>query len=452
MTHVSKSREVAFDALLAVERQDAYLNIVLPKLLGSARLANVDAAFATELAYGTSRSQGFYDWTIEKATGRKISEIDQDALVIIRIGAHQLLELKTPHHAAIFETVNLAKKRLKASVIGFVNASLRRISERTLFEWLNLLDDENLAEDEYLSIRYSHPIWVTRALKLALASEQSASELEAALEADNEAAKVNLVLLPGKYSELESVISAGSASPIGYLLDYGDPSKLKAVSTGAMRVQDQGSQLAALALAKVGGVHEGEQWLDVCAGPGGKAVLLAALASETASHLTTNEVSEHRAKLVETAIRHSGFESTQWQKDGRNLGVTNTFDRILLDAPCTGLGALRRRPESRWRKSAESLKELAKLQRELIYASWQALKVGGVLAYVTCSPHPAETTAQIEWLLRQHKDSELLNATETLSSINPKLELNANRKTVQLWPHRNGTDAMFIALVRKSSR
>ncbi len=446
---MTNSREVAYDALLSVERQDAYLNLVLPKALAKARLSNVDAAFATELSYGTSRWQGLYDWIIEEATGREVANIDPDALIVIRLGAHQLIELNTPAHAAIFEMVALAKKRLKASVIGFINAALRRVSERSRKEWIERLHSSGLTSEAIMSIEFSHPLWVTRALKLALQSEGSSDELVAALLSDNEAPKVNLVALPGKAIAFESTLIKEGVSPLGYILNYGDPSKLHGVATGAMRVQDQGSQLAALALAQVSSHKPESQWLDLCAGPGGKAVLLAALAKQEHASLTTNEVSEHRATLVATALRHSGFEAKQMQLDGRHLPESQKYDRILLDAPCTGLGALRRRPESRWRKNAEDLKDLSILQRELISSAWKALAPGGVLGYVTCSPHPTETTGQIEWLLRSFSDSELLDATKELMNINPLLNLKPERKTVQLWPHRNDTDAMFIALVQK---
>lgn len=449
---MSNAREIAYDALISVEEQDAYLNLVLPKLLKRANLSNADAAFATELSYGTSRWQGLYDWIIERATGRAVAAIDIEALVMIRLGAHQLLELETPAHAAIFEMVNLAKRRLKASVSGFLNAALRRISEKSKDDWLELLAKSDLSDDEYLSVRYSHPIWVTRALKQALAAENSLSEFEEALAADNRAPKVSLVELPGRESQFEQAIRKTGVSPIGLELDYGDPSKLSGVATGAIRVQDQGSQLTALALVKAKQVTPGEQWLDLCAGPGGKAVLLAALAAENGAKLTTNEISEHRAKLVDTAIRHSGFSAKQLQRDGRKLGLIEKYDRILLDAPCTGLGALRRRPESRWRKNAEGLKNLSILQRELISAAWEALKPDGVLAYVTCSPHPTETTSQVEWLLRTLPGAELMNATDTMLQLSPRIEIVKSRKTVQLWPHRNGTDAMFLGLIHKKAK
>jgi len=445
---MSSSRFVAYDSLLAVENSDAYLNLVLPKAIDRARLATADAAFATELAYGSSRNQGFYDYIIEKTSGRSVSDIDRDVLCALRLGVHQLLILETPAHAAIFETVELVKKKIRQSASGFANAVLRKVSAKSFEQWLKVLDTENFAEDEALSIRFSHPIWVTRAIRLALRSDSAESELATALNANNINPKVSLVLLPGR-DHREISQARGPASPIGITLTEGDPSKFPGVMKGSARVQDQGSQLVTLALAQILPVRPREQWLDLCAGPGGKAALLGALAAELDCTFTTNEIAPHRAKLVATALRHSGIPATQLSGDGRELPKALKFDRIMLDAPCTGLGALRRRPESRWRKGEGNLKELARLQRELLEASWQHLKPGGVLAYVTCSPHPSETTAQVEWFLRINKTALLLDATKVLKTINPVLELNENRKTAQLWPHRNQTDAMFLALIQK---
>lgn len=450
MVLLSKAREVALAALLSVEESDAYLNLVLPKRISEAKLNSPDAAFATELAYGTSRNQGFYDFVIEKVTARSVTEIEPGVLCTARLGVHQLLVLETPAHAAIFETVELVKRKVKQSAGGFINAALRRVSEKSIEDWIVVLERENLPEEQFLSIRYSHPIWVTRALRLALQSEGAGEETEEALNADNLNPKVHLVLLPGKPSDVYD-LDKGDSSPIGYVLDSGDPSQFSGVATGAMRVQDQGSQLSVLAMSEVTDISPGEKWLDLCAGPGGKAVLMAALAVQAQATLSTNEVSPHRAELVATALRHSGFSAQQMVGDGRDLPVDLQYDRILLDAPCTGLGALRRRPESRWRKNSANLKELSVLQRELITAAWSHLKPGGVLAYVTCSPHPAETTSQIEWMLRGNSNAILLDTTSVLKRLNPNLDLQPNRKTAQLWPHRNGTDAMFIALIQKSS-
>jgi 16S rRNA (cytosine967-C5)-methyltransferase len=190
----------------------------------------------------------------------------------------------------------------------------------------------------------------------------------------------------------------------------------------------------------------------MCAGPGGKAALLAAEAELSGASLDCNEVAPHRAKLVKQALETFPNNAQVMTGDGREIGQNSRekYDRILLDAPCTGLGALRRRPEARWRKSKSDLVELTKLQRELFESAWLALKPGGVIAYVTCSPHPSETTAQVETFAKNHGDKlALLDANEVLAGLNADLSINRSRKTAQLWPHRNQTDAMFIALMQK---
>jgi 16S rRNA (cytosine967-C5)-methyltransferase len=222
---------------------------------------------------------------------------------------------------------------------------------------------------------------------------------------------------------------------------------------GFLRVQDQGSQLATLAMTSAQPITRGEKWLDMCAGPGGKAALLAAIAKLNGATLETNEISEHRAKLVSQALSKVDPTVAVFVSDGTTIGkdAPDSFNRILLDAPCTGLGSLRRRPESRWRKKPKDVADLATLQQALIDSAWLALKPGGVLAYVTCTPHSGETLAIVDWLERKYpSEVALLNATQVLSEINPNLQLNPSRKTVQLWPHINGTDAMFIALIAKS--
>jgi 16S rRNA (cytosine967-C5)-methyltransferase len=281
-----------------------------------------------------------------------------------------------------------------------------------------------------------------------LSADGRAADLEHLLEADNEPARVNLVALPGQVEssalrDFEQHVS----SPIGYLAPAGNPAEIPAVADGSMRVQDAGSQL--VALVAVHGAEHNENWLDLCAGPGGKAVLMAALAKSNDSALTCIEPAPHRAELVRKALSTSGLTAKVRQIDGRD--ITGSFDRVLVDAPCTGLGALRRRPEARWRKSPSDLKDLNALQKELIEAAWAVLKPGGVLTYSTCSPHPSETTAIVEQALRRFGESaELLNANDILSEIEPSLRLNPNRKTAQLWPDRDDTDAMFIAVIRKS--
>jgi 16S rRNA (cytosine967-C5)-methyltransferase len=199
----------------------------------------------------------------------------------------------------------------------------------------------------------------------------------------------------------------------------------------------------------------GEAWLDLCAGPGGKAALLGALAHQRGATLLANEPAPHRAKLVSQAL--SAVPHDSWQVrtgDGREVGAEQPerFSRVLVDVPCTGLGALRRRPESRWRRSPKDITDLGPLQRELLSSALAAVRPGGVVAYVTCSPHPAETTAVVADVLRKRTDLELLDAGAALDAVSLTGNLGAGHElTAQLWPHIHHTDAMFLALIRKKA-
>lgn len=451
MTSKESSRTVALALLRAVEFDDAYANLLLPKLISQANLDSRDAALAQELAYGTLRWQLFYDRVIEECAQRYSDEIDLAALIVLRLGAHQLLATRIPAHAALSETVELAKRSLKPGAVGFVNGVLRRVSERERDEWEQIVLRHTEGQFEYLAVKYSHPIWVVKALAQALKLDNAEGQIEDLLASDNVAAKIALVALPGFVIETEN-LARSFASPLGYILDSGDPSQLKDVSAGSLRVQDEGSQLAALSLSRVANISSDERWLDMCAGPGGKAALLAAEAAAFGATLVCNEVSEHRTELVKKALRPLNGNISIRCSDGRKIGdlEPNAYDRIMLDAPCTGLGALRRRPEARWRKSPNDVTDLVALQWQLMQSAVKALKPGGYLAYVTCSPHPAETAAIVDKALKTYPELQVINATEILMSISPKLQLPENRKTVQLWPHRDYTDAMFISLFQKT--
>jgi 16S rRNA (cytosine967-C5)-methyltransferase len=445
------TRAVAFELLSRVANDDAYANLLLPTLLARAGLEGRDAGFVQELAFGAIRNRLFYERIIEQASARKIPEIEPNALIVLILGAHQLLDMRVPTHAAINESVNLAKQKASKGSVGFVNAVLRKIAARDKDEWIDVLTSK-LTEQETLSVQYSHPEWIVSAFRQALSSRKLEAGLEDLLESNNKPAKVSLVALPGlvEAKELAGGGAVGPASPLGVEIT-GSPANISAVREGRARVQDQGSQLAVLAMVKAE-IHCPEsKWLDMCAGPGGKAALLAAIADQSGVQLVCNEISEHRSELVRNALKP--FPKARIQtEDGRQIGSKpEKYSRILLDAPCTGLGALRRRPESRWRRTTDDLVDLVKLQRELFASAWEALEPGGVLAYVTCSPHLSETTAQVAWAEGKFKGQvTLLGANEILNSISPSLALNEGLKTAQLWPHLHGTDAMFVALIRKS--
>ncbi|MCW2526900.1 MAG: methyltransferase, partial [Pseudonocardiales bacterium] len=306
-----------------------------------------------------------------------------------------------------------------------------------------------------LSLEHSHPIWIVRAFRRALAAEGRADELEALLEADNFAPRVSLVALPG-LATVADIRGSQSAkySPVAAVSDGGDPALWPAVAEGRARVQDEGSQLAALALSRARPIVAGERWLDLCAGPGGKAALLAAEATVGGATVVANEITPARAELVRKALAIFPNPPQVLVQDGRAVGqqLAGQFDRILIDAPCSGLGALRRRPEARWRKQPTDVPELSTLQAELLDSGLRALKPGGILAYVTCSPHLAETAGVVAAVLKNFPDVARLDTAAVLAGVTKRPLPLGDRSdgSVQLWPHRNGTDAMFICLLERS--
>ena len=462
---VSRARIVAYEVLEAVRESEAYANLLMPTRIDRARLDEADAALATELGYGTLRMRGFYDAVIELAAGRPADRIDPPVLDVLRLGVHQLLATRVPTHAAVNESVALTR-RVAPGATGFVNAVLRAVSRREADEWRALVAEEAGSEDARLAAVHSHPEWIVRALRSALEREGRGDELVDLLEADNASPRINLVALPGAGAggeadaaasapvELDELGEPDRYSPIGFTAPR--PLDLVARGEGRVRVQDEGSQLAALALSRAAPVRAGERWLDLCAGPGGKTAVLAAEALAGGATVVANEMVPARAELVRRAVAGVPLDVPVEVGDGRELdvdrlGAPGGFDRILLDAPCTGLGALRRRPEARWRKAPADVAELTALQGELADAAFRALAPGGVLAYVTCSPHTAETHGTLgRALTRWGGAAEQLDTAEVVQGLaRHPLDLAGEPATVQLWPHRHGTDAMFIALVRR---
>lgn len=452
---VQPARRVAYDVLRAVSETDAYANLVLPSAIADARLNPQDAALATELTYGTLRRLGTYDAIIAAAADRPADSIDSAVLDALRLAVHQLFATRVASHAAVNESVNLVALASGRGASSFANAVLRRITRDSAEQWQERIEEQARSDDERLALRSAHPVWVIRALRRALAAEGRGDELEALLEADNASPEVTLVALPGLAEPGEPHLPY---APTAFVSPGGDPRRSVEASGGTIRVQDEGSQLVALALAGAVPITAGERWLDLCAGPGGKTALLAAIAREHDVTLEANEVVPVRARLVRKALRAVPGEVVVHEQDGRELGATRIgeFDRILVDAPCTGLGALRRRPEARWRKTPADVAELVPLQVELLSAALDALAPGGIVAYVTCSPHLAETTGVVREVLRERTDVVELDARAVIadvasSPIDLAEEGRAGSGSAQLWPHRHGTDAMFLALLQRSA-
>ena len=431
------ARTAAFRVLRAVTADGAYANLELARQRSG--LSPSDAAFATELTAGTCRGMGSYDEIIAAASGRPTRSLQPAVLDALRLGTHQLLAMRVPAHAAIAATVDLAALQIGERVAGVVNAILRKVAAHDLDAWLAQLA---AGRDELgrLALIHQHPRWVVD----AFADVVPAGELEALLIADNQPPVPQLVVRPGLAEQAELGGEPARYSPFGAYA-AGDPGAVPAVAQGRAGVQDEGSQLVALALARAEAIDG--PWLDVCAGPGGKSALLAGLAIEQGTRLVASEVAPHRAELVAANLRgyEGEFAPFTVVADGtRPAWAPSSFAKVLADVPCTGLGALRRRPESRWRRQPSDVPALVELQKKLLAGAIAATKPGGVIGYVTCSPHAAETTE----VVATAESVDVLHAADYLPEV-PDAVLG---DYLQLWPHRHGTDAMFLALLRRQSR
>ncbi|HEX4586687.1 MAG TPA: transcription antitermination factor NusB [Mycobacterium sp.] len=447
------ARRAAFDVLRAVSQRDAYANLALPPLLRERGITGRDAAFATELAYGTCRTRGLLDAIIAKAADRPPEKIDAVLLDLLRLGAYQLLRTRVEQHAAVDTTVEQAGIEFDSARAGFVNGVLRTIAGRDEQSWVEELAPPAGSDPVgHTAFVHAHPRWVAQAFADALGAD--AGQLDALLASDDDRPTVHLAARPGVLTadELAGQVNGtvGRYSPYAVYLPGGDPGRLDPVREGVALVQDEGSQLVAraLTLAELDG-PDGGRWLDLCAGPGGKTALLAALAADEVSieglssvaQVTAVEPAERRAEMVEQNTR--GLPVEVLRLDGRDPGLEPGFDRVLVDAPCTGLGALRRRPEARWRRQPGDVPNLAKLQRELLASAIRLARPGGVVLYATCSPHLAETVGVVADALRRHP----VTALDTRALFDPVDDL-GDGPYVQLWPHRHGTDAMFAAALQ----
>ena len=440
-----RARRAGFDALRAVNAEGAYANLVLPALLRERGLTGRDAAFATELLAGTCRWQGTYDVIISAAAGRPLSEFQPAVLDLLRLGAHQILSMRVPIPAAVAASVDLAAATVGERVTGVINAVLRRVSDRSRDAWFDELS-KGLDDHDRLALRTAHPRWIVD----AYADLLEPPELEQALAANNRAPDISLAIRPG-LAAVSDLLHAGAHpsqfSPFGARW-RGDPADLQLIRDGRAGVQDEGSQLVTWALTKPS-AHSG-WWLDVCAGPGGKSALLEGLARLDGSRLLASDLAPHRASLVASAVRAyraGDLTPAVVVADGtRPAWRADAFTRVLVDVPCSGLGALRRRPESRWRRGVADVEQLHPLQLALLASAIDSAAPGGIVGYVTCSPHRRETTDVLSETLAGRSDVEVIPAAQLLPEV-PDAALGTY---LQLWPHRHETDAMFAGYLRKT--
>jgi 16S rRNA (cytosine967-C5)-methyltransferase len=422
------ARSVALDVIRRVTDEGAYSNLTLARTLARAGLSERDAAFATELVYGTLRRLIPIDHALAPLLERPIDTAPKGARAALRLGGYQLRYLRVPAHAAVSETVALVDQRHR----GFVNAVLRR------FATLEQVGAEG-ASDLAVSLRTGLSEWGVRELRRVVGSDEETEHAAAAL-AERAPLTIRANACRTTADELERELSAagiqterGTIHPDSLVVASGSPSGLPGFAEGGFAVQDQASSFVVRALDP----QPGDRVLDVCAGPGGKTGHLACLVRPQGRAVAA-DVSLPRLELVRANLERLGVRAGLLVQDGRRPAVRDGFDRVLVDAPCSGIGSARRRPELLWRARKDELAGLARLQVGIATAAAGLLRPGGRLVYSVCSFPRAETDAACDAIVRRAPG---LEPVEIVGPDGPA-------ERVRLWPHRHGCDAMFVAAFR----
>jgi 16S rRNA (cytosine967-C5)-methyltransferase len=419
------ARSVALDVIRRVTDEGAYSNLTLARTLARARLSERDAAFATELVYGTLRRLIPIDHTLAPLLERPIDTAPKSARAALRLGAYQLRYLRVPAHAAVSETVALVDQRHR----GFVNAVLRRRAT------LEPKEPEG-ASDLAVSLRTGLAEWGVRELRRIVVSDEETERAASAL-AERAPLTIRANSCRTTVDELERELRSagiqterGTVHPDSLEVASGSPSALPGFAEGRFAVQDQASSFVVRALDP----QPGDRVLDVCAGPGGKTGHLACLV-EPEGRAVAADVSLARLGLVRANVGRLGMRAGLLVQDGRRPAVRDGFDRVLVDAPCSGIGSARRRPELLSRARKDELSGLARLQVGIASAAAGMLRPGGRLVYSVCTFPRAETDAACDAIVRRVPE---LEPVEIAGPDGPA-------ERIRLWPHRHGCDAMFVA-------
>lgn len=441
---MDKAREAALKILCAVHQQGAYANVALAKELRQGGLSDMDRRFVTELVYGAVKAGEALDWIIKKYLTRpwkRVAPVVQD---ILRLGAYQLRYMdKVPAAAACNESVELAKRFANKGAAGFVNGVLRTmVREPAKGAFPAGKGNATLG----LALQEQHPEWLVRRWIKEFGYEEAVELCRFNNRQPPLAVRVNTLKTSPSELRLQLAAAGVEAQPSrwvdeGFILEgYGSLDNLSALQEGYCQVQDESSMLVAHVLAP----QPGELVLDLCSAPGGKTTHIAAL-MENRGRVIACDIYEHKLQRVRDNAARLGIGIIDtFLLDARRAGdrFAGQADRVLVDAPCSGLGVLRRKPDSRWRRTPELLRELPGLQLAILQGAAGAVKPGGILVYSTCTITREENQDVVNSFLRENEEFVLENAGE-------RLPVPRGEAMVQLYPQRDGTDGFFIACLRR---
>jgi 16S rRNA (cytosine967-C5)-methyltransferase len=445
----TNARSAALEALKEVEEREAYLNLVLNRILSGISLSDAERSLFTELAYGVMQRRNTLDWVLSLFLNRPMEKLTIWIRNILRMGVYQLLYLpRIPDSAAVDEAVKLAYRYGHRGVAGLVNAVLRKVSaEKGSLPWPSREENPAL----YLSLRHSYPLWMVERWMENMGFEEAEAFCAAGNKVPPLTVRTNTLKLSKaelkKRLELEGVGAEDLVyAPEGLHLKLNKRLvELESFREGLFQVQGESSMLVAPLLNP----QPGESVLDLCSAPGGKTVHLGIL-MQNRGNIVAADLYPQRLKLVQDAARRQGIDIINIEKlDGRSVNPDKegAFQRVLVDVPCSGLGVIRRKGDLKWRRRPEDILSLAELQLQLLKGAFKYLCRGGVLLYSACTTEPEETTGVMEKFLAAEPSAKPV----TLSPLLPEKLRGEEKKEgmLYLWPHKHNLDGFFLARIRK---
>ena len=437
-------------ALNSVEEEGAYANLALNQILEKYQPGKLDRAFATELTYGTLRSLNTLDWILSKFIKKSLSSQNPAVRNLLRLGVYQLMFMdRVPPSAACNEGAKMARKYGHPGVVKFVNGVLRNVSRSVGEIKFPGLDEDPV---EHISLRYSHPSWMVERWLEEFGLEDTLAMCRANNEPAPNTVRTNTLKttrdeLAAKLRSEGLTVSQTAYAPEGLNIEgFFSLGSLETFREGLFQVQDESSMLAVRALAP----RPGTFVIDACSAPGGKTTHLAQMMDDKGRILAV-DIHPHKLALIKENCTRLGISIIETVTgDARSLPekYSNKADFILVDAPCSGLGVLRRRPDARWRKHPDQLPDIVKLQADILEGASGCLKAGGVMVYSTCTITREENLDQVQNFLAGHSEFRLEDITRLLPE---KLDLAGTYREgyLQILPHQHGMDGFFIARMRK---
>ena len=443
----NSSRYLAMEILEAIEMKGAYSNLLLRQVLDQNELSKEESNLVTEIVYGVIQRKMTLDYQLAPFL-KKQKKLDNWVRQVLRISLYQMEYLdRIPDHAIVNEAANIARTRGHRGVVGLVNGVLRNIQRK------GVRDVSKIKEtNKRLSVEYSLPLWLVDEFIEELGVKETEKLAASLIERPKLSLRVNLnkISRDEALKELENEgyeVAKSTISPFGLILLSGMPVNSRLFKEGYLAVQDETSLLVAPAL----NVAPNHYVLDACAAPGGKTMHIATsyLAADQGGKIEALDIHQHKIDLINENAKRQNVENIvhAQQLDAREVLTQfqeNTFDRILIDAPCSGLGLIRRRPEIRYNKVKEDILNLQKLQNAIIQEVSKALKPGGELIYSTCTISKQENQEVVAQFLENNKEF----TQEKVELASEQLQLDENG-AITIYPHQYNTDGFFIARMKK---